>query len=339
MSTAEHDQGHRRKGRARRFAAAMARPQMYLLLLVPAVATALVMTLLPTGISLADAAPSDDGISWHPGQIEQDNNGGLCDVTFEGLIGSPDITNIISALDSVPEQTVNQDHTSDYHIANVGEPDTAGTDVTGEADVDCSTVQTAFHTRMHSAASAATAQLLALTRPAGVVSAPKPGARASVVTPANDPAIYLTAWYTGAIADAAATAAYIAVSAVAIGGLIALGATLGPAGELASAALGALAGCIGGAVSTAILLAIGGGSTSPLATVTNAAAGCVTGAALSQIPVHSAGQWIGSQLGALLGTESAVVGASVESAASSAGVSLSPVAEAVQDAVSGLQAL
>jgi len=336
MSTDDQDQRKRRKGRARRIARAMARPRMYLLLLAPALATALVVTLLPKSVSLADTTPSDDGVSWLTGQVDQENDGGTCVTIYSGGIATPDISNVVNALDDVPAQDVNEDSTKDYYIANIGEQDTADTGVTGEADVDCSLVQTAFLTGPGSRSGVITAQLTTLTRPDGIPYASDQGARAGILTPASDPDIYLTGWFSGAIADLAATAAYIAISAVTIGTMIALGATLGPGGELASAALGALAGCIGGAVSTAILLAIGGGSTTALGTVTNAAAGCVTGAALSQIPVHSAGQWLGNQFNALIGNTGAIAGSALESAASSAGVSLSPMAQAMSDAIAGL---
>jgi len=335
MSSDEQNQWQRPRGRLRRIARAMARPRILVALLTPVVATALVLALLPKGVSLADTTPSDDGVSWSPSQGAQDNDGGICNVTFSGAIATSDITNVINALDDVPGQSVNQDNTQSYSIANIGEADSASTPITGEAYVDCSIIQTALREGLGSRVPGDTpVTLTALTRPAGPVAA-RPGAEG--VMDAPDGNVILTGWFSGAIADLAATAAYIAISAVTIGTMIALGATLGPGGELASATLGALAGCIGGAVSTAVLLAIGGGSTTPLATVTNAAAGCVTGAALSQIPVHQAGQWLAGQLNSVLGSgASAIGGSALESAASSAGVSLTPMAQAMSDAVAGL---
>ncbi len=337
MSSDEQNQRQRHGGRLRRIARAMARPRLFLLVLTPLVATALVVALLPRGVSLADTAPSDDGVTWSPSQANQGSDGnGQCWVQFTGGVNTDDITNVINAMSDEPKQTVNQDNTQDYFLSGVTQ--SSDTTVTAQADVGCSIVQTALRKSLESRAPGrAAVTLTALTRPAGPVAA-RPGAGGIIHAP--DGNVILTGWFSGAIADLAATAAYIAISAVTIGTMIALGATLGPAGELASPVLGALAGCIGGAVSTAILLAIGGGNTTPLGTVTNAAAGCVTGAALSQIPVHEAGQWIASQLNSVLGSgASAIGGSALESAASSAGVSLSPMAQAMSDAVAGLGSL
>jgi hypothetical protein len=320
---------------ARRIIAILARPRVYLLVLVPVLAAALVVTLLPRGASLADVTPSDDGVTWSPGQVSQANNSnGACYVQVQGNLGTPDINNVANALDDVQAQTVNENDTFNYYIASTYPSSSSSAPMTGSADTECFIV-TAFQDGGLRAPASTAASLTALTRPAG------PDAQ-GIPPYAPDGKAYLAAkkWFSGAIADLAATAAYIAVSAVTIGTMIALGATLGPAGELASAALGALAGCIGGAVSTGILLAIGAGSETPLGSVTNAVTGCVTGAALSQIPVHEAGQWLGNQFNAVLGSGAlAIGGAALESAASEADdVSLVPVGQAMSDAVAGLEA-
>ena len=339
MSPDEQDQRQGRKGRLRRIARALARPRTYLLLLVPVLVAALVMALLPKGFSLADTAPSDDGVSWSPGQGEQDNNNGVCDVTFSGTTATTDLSTIVNALNDEQGQIVNQDGTENYYIESLYPPSgSTSTTVTAAADVDCSIVQTALHTGPGSASGATTAQLLALTRPDGIPYAPDPGARARALTPASDPNIYLTAWYTGALADLAATAAYIGIGVIGIGATVAFGAEAGAgaAATLTAQVIATVIGCIAGAASTAILLSIAGSTSGPLATVTNAVTGCITGAALANIPIAAMGAWLGNQITALLGvTIPEVVGAWLAGTAATAGVELTPVATAVADVAAG----
>jgi len=295
------------------------------------------MALLPKGVSLADTTPSDDGVSWTPGQGEQDNYNGSCDVTFSGTTATTDLSTIVNALNDEQGQIVNADGTENYYIESVyPPPGSTSSTVTAAADVDCSIVQTALRARHGSASGFSTAQLLALTRPDGAPYAPDQGARA--LAPASDPNIYLTAWYTGALADLAATAAYIGIGVIAVGAMVAFGAEVGvaAAAELTSQVLATIAGCIAGAASTAILLSIGGGDTGALPTVANAVTGCLTGAALANIPITAMGAWLGNQITALLGGSiPEVVGAWLAGTAATAGVELTPVATAVADVAAG----
>jgi hypothetical protein len=294
--------------------------RMFLMLIVPLLAVGMAVTYLPAGTSHAatTASPSDDGLVWTPGAITQTKSAdGGCFVNEVGSVSSADAngeTALVNALNDVPERSVNIDGTDSYGLGNVD----ANT-VPGKAVLDCSLInQVAYSFKAQHPG----------TEPA-VFELPRAGFHDAV-----------PAWLKGALGIIATTVVYIAVSAVVIATMVALGAAVTSTGGLASAALGLLAGCIGGAAADAVGLAVAGVNTSPLSIVGETIAGCLTGAALEAIPVHSAGTWIATELGnALGGGAAAVGGTALTDIATTAGVELTPISQALQSAEAALNQL
>lgn len=302
--------------------------RLYIVLIVPLLAVGLAITYLPTGTSHAattaiTAPPGDDGLAWNPGSLTQYNNGsGYCTVDVAGVVSSSDATGeaaLIAALNQMPSEDVDIDGTDVYHFdgptASSGTQDT----LTGHSDLDCGLVNQVgflFEAR-HPGTEPALFQL--------------PSAGFHNGAPQ---------WLKGALAILTTTVVFIAVSAAVIATMTALGLAAAPTGGMSAAALGLLAGCIGGAAGDAVGLAIAGADTSPLSVLGEVVAGCVTGAALEAIPVHSAGQWLATEIRGLFGAGAAAVGGTaLTDAAASAGVSLSPIQQAMQNAISGLDTL
>jgi hypothetical protein len=302
--------------------------------------TELAPRLAASAASAAPAAQSasganDAGIGWSPGSINETNDGnGGCYVNFSGDVTGADpstMDSVYNALADENTESINQDGIKTISW-NMPPSYTSGSPtmvIDAEATVDCSLI-----------GSTAGSTGTTTTTNAGMGS--QTHAQTTVI-PLSGHGVIRTAavpaWLKGALGALAGAAVYVAVSAVTVATMVALGATLGPGGALASPALAALAGCIGGATSTAVTLAIAGATTTPLSAVAGAVAGCVTGGAIGSLPVGEVGPWLANQLGARAGTVGEVAGAQLQSAASGASVSLTPIQQAMQDSISSLGSL
>jgi len=170
MSAGDQNQRQRRKGRVRRSVRAVA-PGHYLTITAIVLAVAVIVALAPRALSdaadtsAATAAPtatgtavppSDDSVTWDPSEASQNPDGGQCNITALGEISTPpgpagetEIENLINALTyerppviDEPEQEDFDTNTQNFSIPNIGPVDASGTDVTGQADVNCSILQT-----------------------------------------------------------------------------------------------------------------------------------------------------------------------------------------------------
>jgi hypothetical protein len=321
MSTGDQNQRQRRKGRVRRSVRAVARGH-YLTITAIVLAVAVCVALAPRALSDAAgtpaataaptatgtaAPPSDDSVTWDPGEASQNPDGGQCNITALGVIitppgsaGETEIEKLIHAMTyerppviDDPNSVGINTNTQSIGIGNVGPIAASGTDVTGQADVNCSILKTG------------------------------------------------SAWSSGGVGAVAATYAWLAISTVVIGATMAYGATLpaSKATELTSGAvLAALGGCISGAVATPILLYIGGGDQSALGTISDAVMGCLLYARQAQVSVTALGAWLSTELSAVIPGASQIGGTGLTNAATSAGVDLTPMTTAMTDAATGLAA-
>ena len=147
------------------------------------------------------------------------------------------------------------------------------------------------------------------------------------------------AWLKGAIGAVVGAAVYVAVSAMVTAGITATGVLVG-ASAATVAAVTALAGCIGGATSTAVTLMLASSGSTWKSTLTNAAAGCVTGATIASLPIKTVGEKVGNAIRGALGfAPVATVGDAGVAAAASAGVELAGITEVTTTAADALVAV
>ncbi len=346
---------HRRWGtpiaeRVRRSVRAVTRLQ-FLAVAATVVAAIMTIALLPHGMSdaattaapaAAAATPNDDGVTWNPnGNAVQSNDGsGYCELAMSGSVSAPDsgtVSTVDAALNDEPADSVNQDDVGDLTIsAPAGESGSTSMTVYADAGVDCSLVnQTDAYikkTGYGSLGQFSQAVLDADLHPAAAGT--RQYAEQHAVLLAYDA---LPSWLKGAIGAITGAVVYVAVSVITVSTMVALGAATSATGGLAAPALAAFAGCVGGAISTAVTLAIAGSATTPLGIVSSGVAGCLTGGLIAQIPAGTAGVWLGNTFRSNLGLEaSAVAGNAIATDAAAAGVELSPYAQAMQDALTGL---
>lgn len=139
-------------------------------------------------------------------------------------------------------------------------------------------------------------------------------------------------WLKGAIAAVVGAAVYIAVSTLVTAGITASGVLVGASAAVVAATT-ALSGCIGGASSTAVTLALAGAGTDWKSTLSNAMAGCLTGAGVALLPIKQVGTAAGNAIRAAFGAAPvATVGEGAVAAAAEAGIELNPIAEVVNHA-------
>lgn len=139
-------------------------------------------------------------------------------------------------------------------------------------------------------------------------------------------------WLKGAIAAVVGACVYVAVGTLVTAGITATGVLAG-ASAAAVTATTALSGCVGGALSTSVTLAIAGAGNGWKSTLTNAAAGCLSGATFALLPIKQIGEVVGNALrGAFGSVPKAIVGEAGVAAAQSAGVELGGITEVVNHA-------
>ena len=328
-------------------------PRRYLLSIsAVVVAVAMGFTLAPRALSdaasttdaapAATASPNDDGVTWSPlGTAGQNNDGnGDCVVSSGGTVTGSDstiITQVAGALNDESPDSVGQDDIGDLTVsAPVGESGSTSMTVYADGEVDCSLInqtdayikKSGYGSLDHFAHAVLDARLH--PAPAGT----RLQAEQHAVLLAYDA---VPAWLKGAIGAIAGAVVYVAVSVVTVATMVALGAATTASGGLTSPVLAAFAGCIGGAISTAVTLGIAGASSSPLSVVTSGVAGCLTGGLIANIPAATTGAWLGSTFRSSIGLEAApVVGNAIVADAAAGGADLSPIAQAMQDALNAL---
>jgi hypothetical protein len=273
------------------------------------------------------AAPNDDGVTWSPnGAVTQVNDGkGNCEIEMDGTVNAPGSSTIATIEAALGNEAVVGVHSDDINsLASYAFPAAAAAtslQVQGGASVDCSLVnQTDAYLKKTGRGS--------LDHVAGLVldSYLRPGKPSQ-----------LPQWLHGAIGAIAGAIVYVVVSVVVVATAVALGAATTASGGLASPLLAAFAGCIGGATSLATQRYFAGVSNSVQTTLASALAGCLTGGLIARVPVTTTGVWIGQELGSVLGTAPApIVGEAIVQDAAAAGVELSPISQAMQDAANAL---
>jgi len=347
--------------RARGFVGAVAR-RHYLSIAAVVLAIAACVTLAPRALSNAAGTPlvagtaaaapaatstlgppNDEGVTWTSNndaiQFQENSgpNAGTCLVESDGTIngGNGDvISQMANALNVEGTDPINTDGISNDMIR----PDNPinlppGSTVFpegGAAQVDCSLInQTTAYLKQAGYGSLghfSHAVLDAFRRPA------TPGSRTVLLAYGA-----LPQWAKVAIGAIVGAVLYVSVSVIVVATMVALGAATAATGGLASPALAALAGCIGGAISTGATLFIAGAATSPPTIISSLVAGCVTGGLIAKIPAVATGQWLGATLRQYIGLAPApVVGTGVTGAAAGAGVELTGWAQAMQAGLDGL---
>jgi len=347
--------------RARRFVGAVAR-RHYLSIAAVVLAVAACVTLAPRALSNAAAAPGvaaaaaptvfptatstvgpttpldDEGVTWtSANDAEQDDGGsGNCNVFTIGTISGAN-SDIIAQVDGALVDEPANDGGNPYYDEDgigpelIGAPasgTTTGTSMTvqGTTEVNCDliTQSDAFFKKAGygSLNHFSHAVLDAYQHPAAAGS--RPVLLAYVALPQ---------FLKNAIAAIVGAVLYITVSSIVAAALVALGASLTPAGVLAAPLLAAVAGCIGGAVSTAATLFISGSSKTLLDSLGAAVAGCITGGLTAVLPIAKIGAYLGNALRTALGFAPApIVGTGIAAAAETAAVELSPVTSAISTA-------
>lgn len=318
MISDEQDQQQKRKGRAPRFVRAMAR-RHYL----PAAAVVLAVAVgvaLAAPRALSDAAgaaaataaatgtqnpttANDDSVTWTPGTASQNPSASPCNITADGTI-----TTSTSAAEAWIRDAV---------LSLSYEP---GQVIDDPGQVIASNTQQYSIARLGPPDSSGTS----ITGQANVT--------CSILSTGG-------AWSSGAVGALAATYAYLAISTIVTGATWAYSATLpvGQADELFTV-IPSIAGCIGAAVATPILLSIGGGDASALAAIAAAAPGCLLDARDAQVDPTALGAWLSTELSTLIPGASQIGGTELTDAASASGTDLSPMTTAMTDAATGLAA-
>jgi len=321
MSPDEQDQPQKRKGRAPRSVRAVTRGH-YLTITAAMLAVAVCVALAPRALSNAagtpaatgaaapaatgTAAPPNDGsVTWDPGEASQNPDGGQCNITASSLIitppgpaGATESENLIEGVTWEQPPVINDPdsagintNTKSIIIGNVGPYPSSDLPVIGQANVNCSVLQTG------------------------------------------------SKWSSGGVGILAATYAWLAVSTIVTGAMLAYGATL-PAGQAttltSTTVLAAIAGCIAGAVATPILFSIGGGDQTALGTISDAVEGCLLPANQAQVSTTALGTWISTVLSVEIPDARRIGGTGLTDAAASAGVDLTPMTTAMTDATTGL---
>jgi hypothetical protein len=322
MSLDEQDKQQKRKGRARRSVRAMARSQhlpVTAVVLAVAVGVALAAPRALSNAASTSAAvpeatgtappPNTHNVTWTPGDATQSTSSGggtSCSVSAAGTVAAP------SGPDAWIDQAV---YTLSYEpVQVIDEPG-----------------QTAFD---------ANVQQYSITQ----LGPPNISGTSITGQAIVNCKIVGTAWSSGAVGALAATYTYLAVSTIVTAAMWGYSATLpggqanlpnGQASELISVTP-AIAGCIGAAVATPILLSIGGGDQSALVTIAPAAEACLLDARDAQVDPTVLGAWLSAELSSVIPGASQIGGTGLADAASSTGTDLSPMTTAMTDAATGL---
>jgi hypothetical protein len=343
-------------GKMRRFVRAVGRLQ-FLAVAATVVTVTITIALLPRGMSdaavatatpsatasVAGPAPNDDGVTWNPnGAVTQTDDGkGNCEVDMDGTAGGG------SAVLATLQQAINDESIVQVNnggvtsLAIYAYPPSQGTNgsslpVQAGASIDCSLAnQTDAYIRKAGYGSLgqfSQAVLDADLHPALAGTRQYAEQHAALLSYTAFPA-----WLKGAVGAITGAIVYVAVSVITVSTLVALGAATTASGGLAAPALAAFAGCVGGAISTAVTLFIAGASTSPSGIISSGIAGCLTGGLIAQIPAGTAGVWVGNTIRAKLGQEpSAVVGLAVMQQAGADGAQVGYLSPALRYAASRL---
>jgi hypothetical protein len=153
------------------------------------------------------------------------------------------------------------------------------------------------------------------------------------------PASVIPTWAKGAVGAIAGAAVYVGVS-ILVAATIAYffpAIAAGTASAAALAAAAAVAGCIGGATSTAVTLVVAGASSGWQANLSNAVAGCATGAAIALLPIAAFGQKVATTLRTALSRGAVDAGGTaLSTAGTEAGVQLGPISQVITTAESRL---
>jgi hypothetical protein len=279
------------------------------------VAASVAVALVPRGISAADAAPNDGGITWTPdGTPAQSSSDGECEVAMSGTVAGPAqaVAQVDSALDDEKPDTVSQDGIGALSVS--APASSSGTSMTvfanADADVDCSAASqaTAYIHKLGYASPAQFAQAV-LAR----------GPRHASLT-----AYSLATWLKVALAAVAGAVVFAAVSVAVTAALAALLAS--ETINLTIAAIALISGCIAGLAAGPVATAI---ATSGNLTVASGLASAVAGCFAGTVVTAAAGlQWIAATFQALgwdTGSATiAVIGQRIADAAA-AGTSLTSV--------------
>ncbi|HST80553.1 MAG TPA: hypothetical protein VLL08_02305 [Kineosporiaceae bacterium] len=305
--------------------------------------TALVISVVGTSVGPVTSASAADagGVSWNPGEVTWElMPDGRCLTTQDVTVKTKnheDAVSVSAALRGVPAKT---DYPAESGIldthGNVGFPGDTGSEF-----------GVVLHTYLKG-------EMCQAPGGGGATPAPAPADAAPATQTANQQVLFDAAgrgdlsaaqlaavplWLKGAIGAVVGAAVYVGVSAMVTAGITATGVLVG-ASAATLAAVTAASGCIGGAASTAVTLLLAGSGSSWQSTLANAAAGCLTGAAIGLLPIKTVGEAAGNAIRGVLGfAPAAVVGEAGVAAATSAGVELTGITQVTSVAADALVAV
>jgi hypothetical protein len=285
----------------------------------------------------ARAATTHD-TTWSPGDVSwQLLSDGRCETTqFVQVTGSADV--ISQEMSVIQDLGTYSDYDQSTHIQDSSMQLLAGSSdgfsmnmiahLPGE---DCGSSEVSSTQALAGAAySPGRATHGQLAIPAGYLPAAVSGSAVHfAAAPAAERGIVVAAtptWLKGAIGAVVGAAVYVGVSLAIAAGITATGVLVG-ASAATVAAVTAMAGCVGGAASTAVTLGLGGGDTSWQSTLTNAVAGCITGAVIGSLSLAQRGAAAGNAIRGFFGAApiEAIGQAAVDAAAEASVTELSVI--------------
>jgi hypothetical protein len=294
-----------------RLAGKRPRRPTFLLGIVSVLVFALVATYLSMGSSQAANASMD--VRWQPEDVNVVQDGSNCSVTVNG-----NVAGTISVLDTNKADVRAAGDNSAEHAADVSEVlgDIPPQDVGKPSDQFGDLVVTAqppsanymFPAGVSMAVDCALVNEAVMNELQAVGTSQDSGSDGTVRADA------LPAWSKGALGAVAGAAVFLAVSIAVTAAVVALGFQVVPSAPMSvgSAAIASMAGCIGGAASTAVTLYFAGAGSSWEATLSNTVSGCITGGSIALLPIKDMGTYIGTAIRSMFvgGDVAAAIGGS-----------------------------
>jgi hypothetical protein len=309
----------------------------FLLGIVTVSVFALVATYLSMGSSQAANASMD--VRWQPENVNVVQDGSNCSATVDGSVAgtisllAADAAGVHAATD------VSADHAAD--ISQVLEdiaPQDAGqpSDQFGDLTITAGSPSANYMFP----AGASMALDCAILKAATMDELQSVGTSQQAWSDGRMRSDALPSWSKGAVGSIAGASVYLGVSIAVTAAVVALGFKVTPSAPMSAgaAAMASMAGCIGGAASTAVTLYVAGAGDSWQASLANLVGGCITGGSIALLPVKDMGSYIGNAVRSMFvgGDAVAAVGGTElsEIIASSAGTS--PLSEAVSEVLSSV---
>ncbi|HEY6796771.1 MAG TPA: hypothetical protein VI248_19035 [Kineosporiaceae bacterium] len=306
-------------------------------------AVALAMVVVAVGVARGPAHAADptvptapeDAVAWDPGQVTYQVDASGCHTiqTAQLRTATPAIADTVSAAltsDSIKVKTFNQDpDIKAVEVNNVQKNNTTNTislTIDGWLSNQVCAQSTSGSAQQASLTTGSAAHQPTGTRVLGTVDL---GHRDRIALVAG------TSWFKQAVKVVAAAAAFVGITAIALGVIVSTAASGAPFLTLAATAM--LAGCIAGAATDLIITRLFFPEDAPTAKdrIGVAVEGCLRGATLGATTLTRVGRGIPAGVRRRLNTEDAIVGQSTMDAAGQARVTLTGLATMVDGVAEG----